>query len=63
MLVGDLIEYNNIKLRVEKEKSNLSCAGCFLNVSCSQGRTGCLAKSTDHIFDNCKKEHVIFVKI
>lgn len=63
MQVGDIIEFNNIKLRVEKEKSDLSCVGCFLRLNCSKERTGCLAKSTDHIFDNCKKDHVIFVKI
>lgn len=63
MSIGDVIEYNNVKLRVEKEKSDLSCSGCYLSVSCSKGRTGCAAKSKDSIFDNCKRDHVIFVRI
>lgn len=63
MSVGDVIEYNNVKLRVEKEKSEFSCFGCCLSVSCSKGRTGCAAKSSDRIFDNCKRDHVIFVRI
>lgn len=63
MSIGDVIEYNNVKLRVEKEKSELSCSGCYMSVSCSKGRTGCAAKSKDSIFDNCKSDHVIFVRI
>jgi len=63
MSIGDVIEYNNVKLRVEKEKSELSCSGCYMSVSCSKGRTGCAAKSKDSIFDNCKIDHVIFVRI
>ena len=63
MQVGDEFEYNDVKLRVESEKSEFSCVGCYLSVSCSKGRTGCSAKSSDHIFDDCKRDHVIFVRI
>ena len=63
MSIGDVIEYNNVKLRVEKEKSDLSCSGCYLSVSCGKGRTGCASKSSDRLFDNCKSDHVIFVRI
>ena len=63
MSVGDVIEYNNVRFRVEKEKSDLSCSGCYLSVSCSKGRTGCAAKRKDSIFDNCKSDHVIFVRV
>ena len=63
MLIGDIIEYNDVKLRVGSEKSEFSCSGCYMSVNCSKGRTGCAAKSSDHIFDNCKRDHVIFVRI
>ena len=63
MSIGDVIEYNNVKLRVEKEKSEFSCLGCYLSVNCSKGRTGCTAKSSDRMFDNCKREHLIFVRV
>lgn len=63
MQLGEVFEYNDVKLRVESEKSEFSCFGCYLSVGCSKGRTGCAAKSSDHIFDNCKRDHVIFVRI
>lgn len=63
MKAGEEFEYEGKRYRVECEKSDLSCLGCSLNIPCSKGRTGCLAKSSDHIFDNCKRDHVIFVRI
>lgn len=60
--MGEEFEYKGVKLREEKEKSEFSCSGCYMSVSCSKGRTGCAAKSKDRIFDNCKRDHVIFVR-
>ena len=61
--MGEEFEYNGVKLRVEREKSEFSCDGCYLKVNCSKGRTGCAARSIDHVFDHCKRDHVIFMRV
>ena len=63
MKVGEEFEYKGVNYRCESEKSDLSCVGCCLNFPCSKGRTGCLATSEDKVFDHCKRDHVIFVRV
>lgn len=63
MQVGEIVEFKGVKLKIDREKSEFSCFGCFMQVMCSKERSGCLAKSNDHLFDNCKRDHVIFTKI
>lgn len=61
--MGEEFEYNGVKLREEKEKSEFSCSGFYMSVSCSKERTGCAAKSKDSLFNSCKRDHVIFVRL
>ena len=63
MQVGEVVEYKGVKLRVEREKSEFSCSGCYLSITCSKNRTGCVASSSDKVFDSCKHDHVIFVRV
>lgn len=59
----ELIEYKGVSLRLEREMSEFSCDGCYMKVNCGKGRTGCAATSDDKIFDHCKRDHVIFVRV
>lgn len=63
MKVGEEFEYKGVRYKVESEKREFSCHGCYLVMNCSKNRTGCSAKSEDVIFSQCKHDHVIFVKI
>ena len=47
----------------EREKSEFSCSGCYLSITCGKNRTGCVASSSDKVFDSCKHDHVIFVRV
>ena len=62
MKAGEIFDYKGVKYKVENEKSEFSCKGCALVVYIKD-KMGCLAKSEDKIFDTCKHDHVIFVKV
>ena len=62
MKAGEIFDYKGVTYKVEKEKSEFSCRGCSLAVYIKD-KMGCNAKSEDKIFDNCKRDHVIFVKV
>ena len=61
MEAGNEFEFDGLRLKAEKERSEYSCEGCFLKFVSSKGETGCLAKSGEMVFAHCKCEHLIFV--
>ena len=76
MQEGEIFEYKGKTYKVKNEESEYSCEGCSLHhILCDNAgkpkrdkfgeiiKRGCDAKSEDKIFDNCKRDHVIFVRI
>lgn len=61
MNIGDIIVYNDLLLRVDREKAEYSCNGCTLRYLTDKGESGCVAKSIERAFANCKRDHIIFV--
>ena len=62
MKAGEIFDYKGVRFRVENEKSEFSCEGCAL-VIYNKYKIGCAARSIDKVFDTCKHDHVIFVKV
>lgn len=53
-------DYEGLHIEIKAEETEFSCKGCILRAAMDKNRYGCLAKSTEDVFNGCKKKHVIF---
>ena len=63
MKPGDIVTYKGIQYRAERERSEFSCTGCALSIPCKKGMVGCDAPSHATMFNTCKHDRIIFVKV